>query len=82
MHLPNHFTEGHWLGEMISRIRRETDPNSPLYDSSNCLAKIEQINDYSKTYHHADGFDTKIRELNVQELHGIAKNTLLFITGI
>ncbi|MEQ9914843.1 AAA family ATPase [Pectobacterium polaris] len=82
MHLPSHFTENYWLGEMISRIRSETDPNSPLYDSSNCLAKIEQINDYSKAYHHAEGFDTKIRELNVQELHGIAKNTLLFITGI
>ncbi|MEC5590112.1 AAA family ATPase [Citrobacter freundii] len=82
MHLPNHFTEGHWLGEMISRIRGETDTNSPLYDNSNCLAKIEQINDFSKSYHHADGFDTKIRELNVQELHGIAKNTLSFITGI
>jgi len=82
MHLPNHFTEGHWLGEMINLIRNETDPKSPLYDSSNCLSKIEQINDYSKSYHHADGFDTKVKELNVQELHGIAKNTLLFITGI
>ncbi|MDW2744225.1 AAA family ATPase [Atlantibacter subterraneus] len=82
MHLPNHFTEGHWLGEMIKLIRSETDTSSPLYDNSNCLAKIEQINDYSKNFHHADGFDTKIRELNVQELHGIAKNTLLFITGI
>lgn len=82
MHLPNHFTEGHWLGEMISLIRRETDTNSPLFDHSNCLAKIEQINDYSKNYHHADGFDTKIRELNVLELHGIAKDTLSFITGI
>ncbi|EHH7213812.1 AAA family ATPase [Escherichia coli] len=82
MHLPNHFTEGHWLGEMISLIRGETDINSPLYDSSNCLDKIAQINDFSKNYHHADGFDTKIRELNVQELHVVAKDTLLFITGI
>lgn len=82
MHLPNHFTEGHWLGEMISLIRGETDKNSPLYDSSNCLGKIAQINDFSKSYHHADGFDTKIRELNVQELHVVAKDTLLFITGI
>ena len=82
MHLPNHFTEGHWLGEMISLIRSETDKTSPLYDSSNCLGKIAQINDFSKNYHHADGFDTKIRELNVQELHAVAKDTLLFITGI
>lgn len=82
MHLPNHFTEGHWLGEMINLIRNETNENSPLYDSSNCLDKISQINDFSKTYHHADGFDTKIRELNVQELQAIAKDTLIFITGI
>ena len=82
MHLPNHFTEGHWLGEMINLIRNETNENSPLYDSSNCLDKISQINDFSKNYHHADGFDTKIRELNVQELQAIAKDTLIFITGI
>nr|WP_164717382.1 AAA family ATPase [Kluyvera intermedia] len=82
MHLPNHFTEGHWLGEMISLIRNETDPYSPLYDSTSCLSKIEQINEFSKSYHHADGFDTKIKELNTQELHEVAKNTLLFITGI
>lgn len=82
MHLPNHFTEGHWLGEMIKKIRDETDSSSVLFDSTNCLKQIEQINEFSKTYHHSDGFDTKIRELNTQELHGIAKNTLMFITGL
>lgn len=82
MHLPNHFTEGHWLGEMIKSIRDETNINSVLYDSTNCLKQIEQINEFSKKYHHSDGFDTKVRELNTQELHGIAKSTLMFITGL
>ncbi|MGM7904636.1 AAA family ATPase [Yersinia enterocolitica] len=82
MHLPNHFTEGHWLGDMIKAIRDETDVNSILYDSTNCLKQIEQINEFSKKYHHSDGFDTKVRELNTQELHGVAKNTLMFITGL
>lgn len=82
LHLPNHFTEGHWLGQMISMIRNETNVRSPLYDGSNCLSQIEEINEFSKTFHHAEGFDTKISGLNVQELQEVAKKTLTFITGI
>jgi hypothetical protein len=46
------------------------------------LAEIQSINEFSKIYHHADGFDTCIQGIDFSTLHGYAKDTLRFITGI
>ncbi|MFT5758942.1 MAG: hypothetical protein ACI9LM_003690, partial [Alteromonadaceae bacterium] len=43
---------------------------------------IAKINEFSKDYHHADGFDTKIQELDFQTVQSYAKETLQFITGL
>lgn len=55
---------------------------SALYDKNKRLAEIQSINEFSKTYHHADGFDTCIQDIDFSTLHGYAKDTLRFITGI
>ena len=79
---PKTFTEDLWLGNMITMIREEKNVKSPLFDKNQRLAEIQSINEFSKTYHHADGFDTCIQGIDFSTLHGYAKDTLRFITGI
>ncbi|WP_228146605.1 hypothetical protein [Acinetobacter sp. ANC 3903] len=79
---PKTFTEDLWLGNMIPKIREEQDINSPLYDKYDKLKSIESINEFSKAYHHADGFDTGIQDIEFLTLKNYAKETLIFITGL
>lgn len=79
---PKTFTEDLWLGSMIPQIRAEKDENSPLYDKYEKLKAIESINDFSKAYHHANGFDTGIQDIEFLTLQNYAKETLIFITGL
>ncbi|KMV28650.1 hypothetical protein AB733_22390 [Photobacterium swingsii] len=79
---PKQFIKGMWLGEMITKIREETDESSLFYDKHGKFSTISKINEFSKDYHHADGFDTKIQDLDFQTVQSYAKNTLQFITGM
>ena len=79
---PKTFTNDLWLGSMIPKIREEKDVNSPLYDKYERLKAIESINEFSKAYHHADGFDTSIQGIEFLTLKNYAKETLIFITGL
>ncbi|NNH77298.1 AAA family ATPase [Acinetobacter sp. ANC 5380] len=79
---PKTFTEDLWLGNMITKIREEQDSESPLFDKYDKLKAIESINGFSKTYHHADGFDTGIQRIEFLTLKDYAKDTLIFITGL
>lgn len=79
---PTHFSHDTWLGGMIMKIRDEDNKTSVFYDKYNRLSSIEKINEFSKDYHHADGFDTKIQSLDIQTVKNYAKETLYFITGL
>ncbi|MFO6424909.1 AAA family ATPase [Motilimonas sp. KMU-193] len=79
---PREFNEGIWLGNMITMIRDETDPSSHFFDTHNQISQITKINEFSKAFHHADGFDTKIQSLDLQTVQSYAQETLQFITGI
>ncbi|MFA0317650.1 AAA family ATPase [Vibrio cyclitrophicus] len=79
---PKQFIKGFWLGDMITMIRQETNESSPCFDKHNRFSSIERINEFSKDYHHADGFDTKIQDLDYQTVKSYAKETLCFITGV
>ncbi|CAH1558410.1 conserved hypothetical protein [Vibrio jasicida] len=79
---PREFNEGVWLGNMITMIRNETDPNSHFFDKHGQIAQIAKINEFSKDFHHADGFDTKIQSLDLQTVQSYAQETLVFVTGI
>ncbi len=79
---PTHFPEDAWLGDMIAKIRDENDEDSIYFDRSDKLNTIEDINEFSKTFHHSDGFDTKIQSLDLQTVKNYAKETLCFITGL
>jgi wobble nucleotide-excising tRNase len=79
---PRDFKEGVWLGDMIPIIRDETDPSSHFFDKYQQINQITKINEFSKAFHHADGFDTKIQSLDLQTVQSYAQETLQFITGI
>lgn len=79
---PREFNEGVWLGNMITKIRDETDPSSHFFDTYNQISQITKINEFSKAFHHADGFDTKIQSLDLQTVQSYAQETLQFVTGI
>ncbi|MDO6683863.1 MULTISPECIES: AAA family ATPase [unclassified Agarivorans] len=79
---PREFNEGVWLGDMISMIRDETDPTSHFFDTHNRISQITKINEFSKAFHHAEGFNTKIQSLDLQTVQSYAQETLQFITGI
>ncbi|UOG18333.1 AAA family ATPase [Acinetobacter sp. PK01] len=79
---PKEFIKGMWLGDMITKIRQETDHSSIFYDKNGKFSSIERINEFSKTYHHAESFDTKIQDLDFSTVQYYAKDTLQFITGL
>lgn len=79
---PREFNEGVWLGNMITMIRDETDPSSHFFDTHNQVSQITKINEFSKAFHHADGFDTKIQSLDLQTVQSYAQETLQFVTGL
>ncbi|MCQ8882164.1 AAA family ATPase [Pseudoalteromonas shioyasakiensis] len=79
---PREFNEGVWLGNMITMIRDETNPSSHFFDKHNQISQITKINEFSKAFHHADGFDTKIQSLDLQTVQTYAQETLQFVTGI
>ncbi|EOW9231337.1 AAA family ATPase [Vibrio cholerae] len=79
---PKQFVKGMWLGDMISKIREESDPESIFFDKHNKFNAIAKINEFSKTYHHAEDFDTKIQDLELETVRYYAKETVQFITGL
>ncbi|WP_114742414.1 AAA family ATPase [Vibrio cholerae] len=79
---PKQFIKGMWLGDMIKKIREETDPKSIFFDKNNKFDAIAKINDFSKAYHHAEDFDTKIQDLELETVRFYAKETVQFITGL
>ena len=79
---PKDFDEHIWLGGMIAKIIKETDTSSHFFDANGRVGSIAKINEFSKDYHHAEGFDTKIQDLDFQTVQSYAKETLQFITGL
>jgi wobble nucleotide-excising tRNase len=64
----NYISDTNWLGDFIKLIR-DSNESSPMFRLKNILEDIEDINDYSKIYHHSNPtyLETQIsaRELKV-----------------
>ena len=48
-----HIDEGEWLGDFIKKIK-DSKEGDAFYQQQKKLVDIEDLNDYSKTYHHAN----------------------------
>lgn len=76
--------EDEWLGDLIKKIRGAA-PGDALAGAQPALAELEDINDYSKKYHHQQnplgvaGADAE--PIDDGELAAFVKRTLAFVTS-
>ena len=75
---PACFCDTDWLGGIISKIRvTDAHPASPLCD------ELEQINDYSKQYHHGESMaDSPPAQIDADELTGFVRRTLKIVNAL
>lgn len=59
---PNQFSSTEWLGDFIRKIR-EADDSSILKTAQGHLSEIEDINDFSKGFHHSGDIEIDDMEL-------------------
>lgn len=78
---PSKFSRTEWLGEMISKIR-----DCSTQDQLNCLkpllSELDEINEYSKNYHHSQNPSAGQYPINEPELKAFVGRTLKVIHGV
>lgn len=79
-HFPGQFQVSEWLGIFIDKIRN-ADSTSGLQHAQIDLPEIEDINSYSKKYHHDQNPGADSEPLSSDELHGFVKRTLRLVGG-
>ena len=72
--------ETQWLGDFIQMIR-DADSASPFYKLKPYLNEIEEINDYSKTYHHSNPNYIEVGISSI-ELRNYVKRTIALIENL
>jgi wobble nucleotide-excising tRNase len=77
---PGHFQPNEWLGDFIGKIR-SAGPNDGLHDVQPDLQQLDDINDYSKKYHHDQNTRADSEPVSADELHGFVKRTLRLVGG-
>jgi wobble nucleotide-excising tRNase len=79
LRVPGSFKESEWLGNFISNIRN-ADKSAPLCVIKPHLEELEEINSYSKQYHHSSqNPNADSMPIKETELKGYVKRTLKFI---
>lgn len=69
-----------WLGDILSMIRNATE-SEPLYLQKSNYDEIDELNDYTSSYHHGDSFNEDI-PINDGELKNYCKRTLSLLQNI
>ena len=78
--LPHSFADNEWLGDFIAKIRAAaaTDPLA----AAQCInERVEQINDYSKKYHHSSNPAADTETIDEGELENYVRLTLELVGG-
>jgi wobble nucleotide-excising tRNase len=83
LRFPGNFKEEDWLGDFINKIHRATIPD-PLVVAQPSLAEIEDINSYSKRFHHGHNpnADADSVPINPTELKTYVARTLKLIGSV
>ena len=76
----NYIRETEWLGDFIQKIR-DSDSFSPFWKLKPYIEEIEEINDYSKTYHHSNPNSMEVG-ISSMELRNYVKRTLALIENL
>ena len=77
---PGEFGEHEWLGDFIDKIRNAA-AGSALSAPQAVLEQLEDINDYSKKYHHDKNAGAETEPINDGELQGFVRRTLELVGG-
>jgi hypothetical protein len=77
---PGQVKDGEMLGTFISSVRN-ADPSSPLASARVILEDLEDINGFSKRYHHADNPRASAEPIDDTELASFVKRTLEVAAG-
>jgi wobble nucleotide-excising tRNase len=78
--LPHCFGDNEWLGDFIGKIRAAANTD-PLDAAKVVLPKIEQINEYSKRYHHRSNPSADTELVDDAELLTFVELTLEVVGG-
>jgi hypothetical protein len=71
---PSTFLEHDWLGDIIGKIRAAGTGHQLFAHCDN----LDELNDYTKRYHHGEGHQPTTERINDSELQGYVKRTLQF----
>ena len=77
---PGEFGENDWLGDFITKIR-DAPAGSTLEAPKDVLEELEDINDYSKKYHHDKNPSADSEPITDGELRGFVRRTLELVGG-
>lgn len=75
---PDNFGPTEWLGDLIKKIN-EASNSDPLCQLKSDLQELEEINNYSKKYHHKFNPSTDTEPVSDAELKPFAERTLKLI---
>ncbi len=76
----NYISDNQWLGDFIKLIK-ESEPSSTLYKLKEHIEEIEEINEYSKIYHHSNPNYIEVG-ISPIELKNYVKRTLRLLENI
>lgn len=77
---PGHVRDGEMLGTFIASVR-SADSSSPIAPAKAILEDLEDINGFSKRYHHADNPRASAEPIDDTELSSFVKRTLDLAAG-
>jgi wobble nucleotide-excising tRNase len=75
---PQEFRRKEWLGTFIEKIRA-ADPASPLADARQILSELEDVNEFSKKYHHGGDSGADNEPITDRELGAYVNRTLKLV---
>jgi wobble nucleotide-excising tRNase len=78
--LPGYFGDNDWLGDFIKAIR-EADQTNPIAVAQVILEELEDLNNYSKRYHHDQNPGADSEPIDEGELEAYVKRTLKLVGG-
>ncbi|MEA1948349.1 MAG: AAA family ATPase [Thermodesulfobacteriota bacterium] len=78
--LPGSFGDKDWLGDFIKLIR-EADPTNPIAAGQVILEDLEDLNNYSKWYHHDQNPSADTQPIDEGELEAYVKRALNLVGG-
>lgn len=77
---PGQFQENEWLGDFIRKIR-EAESSSGLQQATAILDELDDINGYSKKFHHDQNASADTELINGDELKGYVRRTIRLVGG-